>query len=181
MKDKLKDFVTENRMDFDIYKEDYGALWDKIESGLDTNKKRRRFGLSTTYFKVAASVVLVLCIGFLYLKLKYSSTGFDQEVRLEQISSELAEADLYYGSLINEKIQLIQASKEDIDPDIFNDLNLLDEAYNELKEDLKDNADNEEVVSAMIQNYRIKLKLLETILEEIKENEEEKKNEQINI
>ena len=47
-------------------------------------------------------------------------------------------------------------------------------AFSELKADLKDNVDNEEVVTAMMENYRLKLQILEEILKELeKERSEE--------
>jgi len=47
----------------------------------------------------------------------------------------------------------------------------LDEVYEELKEDLKDNASNPEVIEAMILNYRVKLEVLEDLLNQLKEKE----------
>ena len=48
----------------------------------------------------------------------------------------------------------------------------LDQVYNDLKEDLKDNAANEEVIEAMIQNYRLKLDILEEMLVVLKQSNE---------
>ena len=45
--------------------------------------------------------------------------------------------------------------------------------FNELKIDLKDDAANEEVIEAMIQNYRIKLQILEEILTQLKNADEQ--------
>ena len=61
------------------------------------------------------------------------------------------------------------------------DLNLLDSAYYELQQDLKDNVDSEEVISAMIQNYRIKLQVLEKVLDEIRTKEEKETSNEIII
>ena len=81
----------------------------------------------------------------------------------------------YYQGMINEKMEFIQANSNLIDPIIIEDLDVLDQAFSELKNDLAENVDNEEVVNAMIKNYRIKLKILEHILEEIqaKQNSDE--------
>jgi hypothetical protein len=46
----------------------------------------------------------------------------------------------------------------------------LDKVFEELKRDLKDNSDNEEVIEAMIQNYRIKLEVLDEILTQLKKS-----------
>ena len=48
------------------------------------------------------------------------------------------------------------------------DLNQLDSLYTELKSDLRDNIANQEVIDAMIQNYRLRISILEELLSEIK-------------
>ena len=56
--------------------------------------------------------------------------------------------------------------------------------FKSLKEDLKDNADNEEVVFAMIQNYRLKLDILEEILLQLRSAEKNNdcyENESVNM
>ena len=52
----------------------------------------------------------------------------------------------------------------------------MDSDYSSLKKDLKDNADNQEVIDAMIDYYRLKLKMLEQILEELKNNDDKTEN-----
>jgi hypothetical protein len=48
----------------------------------------------------------------------------------------------------------------------------IDSICSEIKKDLKDNVANQDVIEALIQNYRIKIRLLEDMLELLKENEE---------
>jgi 3-hydroxyacyl-CoA dehydrogenase len=43
----------------------------------------------------------------------------------------------------------------------------LDSMYYDLKSDLKDNMANQEVIEAIIENYRLKITILEDILTEI--------------
>ena len=69
----------------------------------------------------------------------------------------------------------------ELDPVIQAEFQMLDSAYVELKNDLKDNVDNEEVINAMIQNYRIKLQILEQILDNIQSNEDKENEEGISI
>ncbi len=58
----------------------------------------------------------------------------------------------------------------------FSDLDVL---FKELKEDLNDNADNHEVIEAMIQNYSIKLEILEDMLNQIKPEQKNNNHEEI--
>ncbi len=178
--DKLKKYVEENRSEFDLYSEDYDQLWGNIEQKLDQNplRPKRNYGF---IMKIAATFLVLIVATFFILRKDNSNTGE------QSIPEALAEAAFYYQGIINDKLEVIEASKKEIDPDIFSDLEALDSAYLDLQNDLKDNADNQEVVEAMIQNYKIKLEILEAILSELQQNDEEDKdnkevkNESINI
>jgi hypothetical protein len=79
---------------------------------------------------------------------------------------------------------LLSGSDASLRKEVDIELTELDHIYRELKEDLKDNADNEEVVVAMIQNYRLKLEILEEILLQLKpanKNTKDYENESINM
>jgi hypothetical protein len=55
----------------------------------------------------------------------------------------------------------------------------LDSIFSNIKKDLKDNVATQEVVEALIQNYRIKIRILEDmpiLLKEDKNNPEKSKN-----
>lgn len=80
--------------------------------------------------------------------------------------NELAEASNYYTNEIEnkkEEILICVAYDPEIKSEINEEFSPLDAAFNELKKDLNDNADNSQVMEAMIQNYRTKLDLLNDI------------------
>ena len=170
MSDELKKWVEEDRSDFDLYKTDHDVLWGEIEAALDKTGERpwRRL-----YFVsgVAASLVILFGVGWAL----FSGMVWDTRdgYALREISPELAETEYYYAERVSQMMHLIEQTEAQIDPSVFEDLTLLDSAYQELKHDLRDNVDNEEVIDAMIQNYRIKLKILEHILEQIKDDHTE--------
>ena len=49
----------------------------------------------------------------------------------------------------------------------------MDQVFAELKTDLEENVDNEEVITAMMENYRLKLQILEEILVELEKEKRE--------
>jgi len=62
-----------------------------------------------------------------------------------------------------------------VEDELNTDLSELDSIYVSLKHDLKDNIANHEVIEAMIQNYRLRINILEDMLmflqaEEMEEN-----------
>jgi predicted phage-related endonuclease len=87
------------------------------------------------------------------------------------IYPELAEVENYYRSIIYQKeneLYHLTGNSNDIKTDLSAEFKELDKAMRELKEDLKENVDNEQVIEAMIQNYRVKVEILENILNQVR-------------
>ena len=180
--DKLKDFVNRQRQEFESHEGDYEIMWDEIESGLNKNHRAKQWRI---FRNIAAAVLVFMVCGTVWLRMYNMGSGA-QNRQAHVYPTELLEATMYYEGMINDKLEMVKASDHDIDPAIFEDLAAYDQALLELKNDLKDNAGNEEVIAAMIQNYKIKLELLESILQEInaeKDNSqsESKDNEAVSI
>jgi len=173
MKDKLKNRVGQTRQEWDQYDANFDELWIGIESKLDANKDKSANGRTPWFWmKIAASVVLAVAMSWMVFSIIYLNEKNQDGYALKDISPELAETEFYYSAQINEKLKIIHASNADVDELVNENLALLDSAYSDLKKDVQDNADNEEVISAMIQNYRIKLEILEDVLDEIKSKDE---------
>ena len=88
----------------------------------------------------------------------------------------LQEAETYYTSLVNQKmdeLKPIMANCPSLREELNIDMSELDSVYVELKADLRDNMANQEVVEAIIENYRLKIRILEDLLTEMDPNEEE--------
>ncbi len=179
--DKLEQFIIANQKAFDVSKPD-PAIWERVE-------KRRRPVLSIGWKGIAwRAAVVVMIFGLSWVlnditdkKNKQFSSGTSIEIAAEKspMMEALFEAEFYYSSQINNKKELIIRLTQNR-PEILQEIDLefveLDNIYKELKEDLKDNADNEEVIEAMILNYRLKLGLLEEMLNLIKQSDNTEKN-----
>ncbi|MDD5571749.1 MAG: hypothetical protein PHD97_11435 [Bacteroidales bacterium] len=79
-------------------------------------------------------------------------------------NKELAEASAYYTDMIQKKKDEVfkcTSDNPDVKKEINNEFGQLDKAFKELQNDLKENVDNSQVIDAMIQNYRMKLEVLE--------------------
>jgi hypothetical protein len=175
MKDKLEEFVLKNREEFDFYEPD-SRIWDKIKSKIRSGKS---INLRLVISRVAA-VLLIFIIS--YMINRFINEGFpritlvkDKEVEIP----ELKEAENYYSGLLNEKLNEIKpilTACPALEEELIYDLNQLDSLYAELKNDLKDNIANQEVIDAMIQNYRLRISILEELLSEIKPDKDESDN-----
>ena len=172
MKDKLKQYVDQERKNFDIYQVDVELAWNNIETELEKGHEKTMHFPWKAMLKVAAVLILVSVVAIGYYSNNQRIMLDQQGIALHNLSSELADTEAFYTSQIDEKIKLIKVESGDMDPDVLEQLELLDQDYLSLKNDLRDNADSEEVINAMIEYYRLKLALLEKILNEIQKNDD---------
>jgi hypothetical protein len=179
--DKLEKYILDHREQFDD-KEPDPALWEKV----DTHKAPViRVNWKDIAWKAAAVAAIFVASYFFhdYMASREQSSrdliGNNTEAN-SQVVRELIEAEAYYTSQIDmrkDEVFRLTAS----DPEVRHEIDLemvdLDRVFTELKEDLKDNADNEEVMEAMIQNYRLKLDILEEMLFRLKQSNESQNEE----
>jgi len=170
MKDELKIFTDGHRKNFESYSLDLDDAWARIEDKLNELDNKSYQIPWVKILKVAAVFVCVVAVAFGFYLNNQRISMYENGVALHNISSELADTEAFYSSQIDEKLRLIEVTVGDINPEVYSQLEVLDEDYNSLKNDFKDNADSEEVINAMIEYYRLKLALLEKILDEIQKN-----------
>ncbi len=149
MRDSLKEYVDSSPEDFELYPFEGG--WDKVAEKVAPAKKRPNHWL----LGIAASLAIL----FISTVLVWSNSN------TTQVPDEVAEMEGFYQEEINTKISLVKNQLGD--DRILADLEAMDAAFAELKADLSENVDNEEVLMAMMENYRLKLQILEEILSEL--------------
>lgn len=180
--DKLEKFILENRDGFDDLKPSEN-LWSKIEGDLPP-KKTKQFSITRVLLRVAA-VVVIFILSYFFHDMMNDKTNNQQVADILQSESfkTFVEAEMYYSSEIQYKKQelfQLTSNTPEIQKSINAELSELDDLFLQLKEDLGDQANNDEVIEAMIQNYRIKLEILEEMLEQIKvKNRKNNKYEEI--
>ncbi|SFF31246.1 hypothetical protein [Thermoflexibacter ruber] len=178
--DKLKNFIDENRQEFEEFKAPE-ELWAGISQRLkeekhfpilteekqskknkQVNKTVKMYSFSRSMLmRVAASVLILLVAGITWVSYKIDALEDDPP---------LSKTEAYYEQIFHAKLtELKQYENDDLfDRDLLIDIQELEEIYNDLKNDLKEDANNEQVVEAMIRNYRVRIELLEKMLNEIK-------------
>jgi hypothetical protein len=174
--DKLEKYILDHREQFDDQEPDPG-VWDRI----DTRKSPViRINWKSIAWKAAAAAAIFVASYFFH---DYMATRNQSSKRLmgenagdtTPIVNELIEAEAYYSSRINlkkEEVFRLTASNPEVRSEVNKEMVDLDRVFSELKQDLKDNADNEEVIEAMLQNYRLKLDILEEMLLQLKQSNE---------
>lgn len=171
--DRLEEFVRKNRAEFGPG-EDAPDLFSRIKK---PEAPEPQISISWRRVLARAASVIAIFVASYYFHDYMSSNNVTREKTLskETLSSplyrELLEADEYYTAQISaRKAELFSsaANEQGLQTDVTNELAALDEQMIDLKNDLNDDANNQEVVEAMIDNYRLKLELLEDMLEQIK-------------
>ena len=171
MSDRLEQFIKDNRGAFDTYEPD-PAIWKKIEKSVH----KKTIKLKTVLWRAAAVIIIFGASLVFHRYIDMLDSDKDTSAKIPEIQ----EAEIYYSGLLNSKLNEIKPmliEHPGIDKEMKADMDELDKMYDDLKKDLKDNVSNQEVIEAMIQNYRLRLSILEDILKEF--NKEEKDDESI--
>jgi hypothetical protein len=173
--DRLEDFIKNNRSDFDDAVPD-PAVWERISGKLETPVRRIR---RPAWLAKAAMVAVIFGASYLVHEAvdRYSKPAGEDGSRAQMQYApeveELLEAEVYYSSQVQERRNTLSEFASD-NPAVIHDVNLeisqLDSIYVQLKRDLRDNAQNEAVIEAMIQNYRIRIEILDEVLYQLKKS-----------
>ena len=171
--DNFERFIQENKQGFGP---EGGApdVWDKV-----TKRTPEARTIPFNWGKLAyraASVTAIFIASYYFHAYTANTGGTDEGLLTEEnlnspLFKELLEADVYYTAQIKykkEELFSLASDSPGLQKDVVNELADLDKVLLELKDDLSDEADNQEVVEAMMQNYMLKLEILEDMLEQIK-------------
>jgi len=170
--DKMEEYVRKNREELDKLSPSPG-IWKEIKKGLHPV----RTGM-LRWVQAAAMIVVIFTTAVLFYLNKdgrdIAFAGDNNETLLMKANPELKETEIYYNNLINnlysEAAPLLTGQK-DVEDELLNDLSQLDSICTDIKKDLKDRVSNQEVIEALINNYRTRIQILEEMLMLLKEDE----------
>lgn len=175
MKDRFEKFISENHEQFDSFEPD-PKIWEKVEKNLRVNRK---FNWKVA-LKRAAIVLLIFSVSYAANEMihRYSvnKSIASGKTSIDNSIPGLGEAEAYYTSLINQKMDELKPVIDNcpsLQEELNYDMSELDSVYIDLKKDLKDNMANQEVIEAIIENYRLKISILEDLLKEMPANSDE--------
>lgn len=169
MPEDFESFIQQHRGAFD----EPGPsprVWDALERELEGSRKGRVVSmLGKNWFKAAVIAVLLVNAAVLFYFARHKQ---QQQQDLAVVIPEMQDAKVYYTTRINEKLELINAypaSELGLDSTAKQELQLRNDTYKTLENELKKNPGNERIRGAMVRYYQLKLELLDKILEELHE------------
>jgi len=175
MEDKFEKFVAENREAFEFHDPD-PQIWNRIESNLRFKNKPGWGKILQRVAVVAVIFAASYMVNEMVHRYQQGEGKADRAAAKNNAIPGLTEAEAYYTNLLSQKmdeLKPVMANCPALQEELNFDMSELDSVYIDLKKDLKDNMANQEVVEAIIENYRLKIRILEELLSEIKPNEDE--------
>ncbi|HEX6891422.1 MAG TPA: hypothetical protein VF141_12020 [Chryseolinea sp.] len=151
MKDRLEEFIRENRAAFDD-KEPSEKVWSNINASLGL----RRTGVwnSLVLWRAAAVIFMVLC-GYLLIP-----KNTENPIAVDSARSEFDDVEAFYIRQISEKVEMIDEFQKSEGLNGFtHDFQQLEAMYMVLKEEIK-TSPSQKVKDALVLNLLIRIDLL---------------------
>jgi transcription initiation factor TFIIIB Brf1 subunit/transcription initiation factor TFIIB len=196
-KDKLEQFISKNREELRSQFTPPANLWSRLEAELEkeeepkakviplkSKKEAKVITIRHSTLRIAAVALLLLGSVWGIWSIQKRNTqaelgGNQVALDLKQINPELAEAESYYTSLINQKkheIENYSFEDPELDKEFKNDLKELNQMYEQLKTELKGQPKQSQVMDAMIQNLQMRINVLNRQLEILKKIKNKEKD-----
>lgn len=181
--DNLEQFLLKQREMLDTASPS-GELWNQIAAELPaaTTKAPGRivqFRGFQQLARIAAAITVLLCaLGLGYWYGAQQGAATTAGMAMSDVSPEYAELEDFYQRGIEQRKNELAVLAGNRDVDVLNDLKLMDASMLELKKELADvpPGNREQVVRAMIENYKAKLAILQRVLEHLQPSPSDSKN-----
>lgn len=169
----LEGFIKTNRAAFDTQTPDLN-VWASIEKSISTTSRETkvvRVHWERSLVRIAAAVVLL--IAGVNIGIWYSGSTAQPGMAMSEVSSEYAELEQFYQRDISAKREKLASFATYRDETVTADLVQMDNVMKELREELAHvpPGNREQVVRAMIENYKAKAAILERVLEHLEEQQ----------
>lgn len=170
--DKLEEYIRKNREELDQHIPS-PEVWKGINRSM---KKGRSFYIR--WLSAAAMITVIFATAALFYigDRRNRTTIFpgNGDTRTAGNNTLLNETEIYYNTQVNNLYQ--QASPlltkyPEVEKELVSDMAHIDSICADIKKDLKDNISNQEVIEALINNYRLKIRILEDMLDLINQDE----------
>lgn len=179
MKDKLKQRFENHEMDLESTppKGHRNRFEQRLVEEENLNPKGVQFHISYKLIRrVAVAAILIIAVTFTWLVNDSKvETPMNEGMTLAAISDKYRDVETFYQREVNNRLNLIENSGTDMEKSIYREaiskLTKLENSYKILEKDLASNSDNLRIINAMIQNYQLRIKVLETLYKKLEINQ----------
>lgn len=173
----LEEKIRKNREYFDVH-EPSGDHLDKFQDkiGMKQEGKTRQLLSFGIVWKVAAVILIILGVTFLYPDSNISNSGAlaSMVMETEDPDEELEELRNYFNHQKERKIEQLNAlacddsNCEELKEFAQKELEGLEKNNETLEEDLVESNDDERVTKAIVNNYQLMTRVLDNVIDQIK-------------
>ena len=163
----------ENQLD-EIFKH-FENQWDICELQSDHENKfiRKQYASERNrryYFPLAIAATILLLFGLFI----FTSKNSDRH-NLSQASTETQKTDSVFNAMLQFELQKMKEKKSPLNEKIINDALLqiekMDQDYEKIKLELLENGENQQIIYALIHNYKVRIDFLERVLKQLNNTE----------
>ncbi|SFS29751.1 hypothetical protein [Lutibacter maritimus] len=178
MKDNLEHIFKNLENQFDTEEPTLGHF-NRFEKKLKQKKATpiKKINRSFLLLPIAASILLFIGI---WIGKNYSNNGLE----LASISPKMEETQSYFVTTIQKELETIQLERNSDTEQLINDallqLNKLETQYNQLTLELKESTEDKRIIYAMISNFQQRIELLQSLLAQIEDVKQLKKQQNEN-
>jgi len=179
MKDKWKKFAEDHRDEFNSDSPS-DSLFEKISPEIKRRREPRMIRLSTVIGMAAAFLILIGLSLFFILNINSEKENEpltakiekpkDDRMVLAKINPDLAETEYYFVTQIDQLMKEVETNQ--LTPEVKLILEQLDTEFNLLKSEMGEQVNSDKIIEALIENYRLKIKLLQKLLNSYNVNSE---------
>lgn len=188
MRDPLEDFIRDNREAFNETSMPEGHedrfLMKLNASTSALEKPVRRLNSKITRIAAAAVVILGFGAGMFYLgqQDQLDSSGSEQlaSMRLADVNPEMAEVETFFTKQIESQRSRVAEmnGNEEVTAAFLAELDALELQYTDLEKELALQPNNDQIVQAMIRNYKLRIDVLEKLMNQIQREQFKLENQQ---
>ena len=167
--DNFEKHIRDNAGQFDEHKADRAKLWANISAELRKEDPKIIPLWKRPVFRVAASIIIL--VGLAGVILRSSVNGNQSET--QYVSKELLDIDIHYQSLVAYQVSLVQKNPNLTEEDKVEFLSFMDDLdleYQALRKEMGSNLDNEQILEAIVSNYKKRIELIENLLRQINDS-----------
>lgn len=165
-KDPLHELFDSLQGSFDVEEPQEGheeRFYRKLKKSTVAHAPKKFGG---AFYAIAATLAFIVGLGFFY-----TSIIPTKEERLAEISPEVPRTQMYFASLIEEQVKLLEAEKNPstsvLVTDTLEELQKLERDYEKLEEELLEGGNSKHILSAMITNFQTRIDLLTEVMNTI--------------
>jgi len=133
------------------------------------------------WMSAAAATIAALIIVLVVSEIRKTNEEYAR-MRLSDLNYEMARTEAFYEQRLRERTPVVSSPDQNITR-LYSELRMLEDVYTKLEQALATNPGNQQVVDAMVDNYRNRLRIVELIQKyvEISNNLKNKQHESMDL